>query len=121
MPYVFSTLTADQNYQNYELNANNAPIHTSSVMVKGGSGVANDRLITPLGVMTQVSDSDYEELKKNSSFLGHEKLGFIVVQKKQSEPEKVASGMQLRDKSAPITPSDYAPAKDEQDLRLLVV
>ena len=49
------------------------PIKGHAVLIKGGTGVANNRLITPLGVATEITDFDLEELKKNPSFLEHEK------------------------------------------------
>jgi hypothetical protein len=77
-------------------------------MIKGGTGVANNRLITPLGVATEITEFDLEELKKNPSFLEHEKDGYIVVRDKKADTEKVASGMNLKDESAPMTDADYA-------------
>ena len=109
--YVFSTLANDQLYTNWLQGGNDLPIKGHSVLIKGGTGVANDRLITPLGVSTEITDYDLEELKKNPSFLDHEKNGFITVRNKKAETEKVASDMNLKDESAPMTNSDY---KDEE-------
>lgn len=108
MPYVFSTTTCDQRYQNYTWNdPREMPTPTYSVFIKGGTGVANDRLITPIGVMTEITDQDLIELEKNEDFKRHKKAGFIVVQNKKDDPEKVAANMARKDKSAPITESDF--------------
>lgn len=60
MPYIYSTLTCDNAYTIYSDGANGLKVPQGSVIVKGGTGIANDRLITPLGIITSVSE---EELK----------------------------------------------------------
>ena len=105
--YVFSTLANVQLYTKWLQGGGDMPIKGHSVLVKGGTGVANDRLITPLGVSTEITDYDLEELQKNPSFKDHEKNGFIVVKAKKAEAEKVAADMNLKDESAPLTDADY--------------
>ena len=105
--YVFSTLANDQNYTNWIAGGADVPIKGHSVLIKGGTGVANDRLITPLGVSTEITDYDLEELQKNPSFKAHEKEGFVTVKAKKVEVEKVAADMNLKDESAPLTDADY--------------
>jgi hypothetical protein len=110
--YVFSTLANDQNYTNWVKGGGDVPIKGHAVMIKGGTGVANNRLITPLGVATEVTEFDLEELKNNPCFLEHQRDGYIVVKNKKSDTEKVASDMNLKDESAPMTDADYA-SEDE--------
>lgn len=105
--YVFSTLATDQIYQNWMAAPSGMPAAGHSVFVKGGTGVANERLITPIGVMTEISDADYTEMQKNEVFKLHVKNGYVTVQSKKAEPEKVASGMNTKDKSAPKTDADF--------------
>lgn len=105
--YVFSTLANDQLYTNWLQGGGDMPIKGHSVLIKGGTGVANDRLITPLGVSTEITDYDLEELQKNPSFKDHEKNGYMVVRAKKAEAEKVAADMNLKDESAPLTDADY--------------
>jgi len=104
---VFSTLANDQLYQNWLQGGNDMPIKDKGVMIKGGTGVANDRLITPIGVATEIDEAEYEALKKNPVFLQHEKDGFLSVSKKPTVVEKVVPDMNLKDKSAPLTASDF--------------
>ena len=106
--YVYSTLANDQSYTNWIPGGGNMPVESHSVFIKGGTGVANDRLITPLGVMTEVTDHDIDELRKNPVFVQHEKDGFVSISIKKADTEKVASSMNLKDESAPMTDSDYA-------------
>jgi len=106
--YVYSTLANDQSYTNWIKGGGDVPLESHSVFIKGGTGVANDRLVTPLGVMTEVTDHDIDELRKNAVFVQHEKDGFVSISLKKADTEKVASSMNLKDESAPLTDSDYA-------------
>jgi len=110
MAYVYSTLTCDNLYHNYErsatANAMEPGIITGSVLIKGGTGVANKHLFTPLGVVTQVSDEQLDFLKKDKNFQEHVKNGFITFDKAKVEPEVAAGKMATRDESAPLVPED---------------
>lgn len=105
--YVFSTLANDQMYTNWEKGGNDVPIKGFQCLIKGGTGVANKRLVTPLGVATEITDEELGELEKNPSFVDHKKNGFITVRSKKAEAEKVATDMNLKDESAPMTNADY--------------
>ena len=105
--YAFSTLANDQIYTNWLVGGGDMPVKGHAVFIKGGTGVANDRLITSFGVVTEITDYDLEELQKNPSFKEHEKNGFILVKAKKAEAEKVATDMNLKDESAPLTDADY--------------
>ncbi|OBX10407.1 hypothetical protein QV09_05505 [Gallibacterium salpingitidis] len=118
MPYVYSTLTSDNTYVIYADGGADLKIKTHQITIKGGTGIANDRLITPLGVATQVSDDDLALLEKNAVFKTHKEHGFIVVQTsgKEADAEKVASDMETRDESSPITPSHYETGNDDVEV-----
>jgi hypothetical protein len=105
--YVFSTLANDQRYTNWLKGGADMPVKGHSVLIQGGTGVANDRFITPLGVATEVSDLDLEELEKNQVFTKHKADGFITIRTKKADAEKVASDMNMKDKSAPLTPASF--------------
>jgi len=105
--HVFSTLANDQRYVNYASNPEGIPTPTSDILIKGGAGVANDRLITPQGVHTEVTEEALAELEKNPVFAVHKRNGFITVQSRRADPDKVATDMNAKDKSRPFTPADY--------------
>lgn len=110
MPYVYSTLTCDNEYAAYVKTGDREQQRvTHSVLIKGGHGVINKNFLTPQGVATEVSDEDLEFLKGVPAFQEHEQRGFITYDKKKVETEKVAVNMKGRDKSAQIVPSDYEP------------
>lgn len=106
--YVFSTLANDQKYTNWADGGGGTNIETGSVLIRGGAGVANERIITPLGVSTEIDEDQLEILEKNSDYQRHVKLGFIKTQAKHSDPEKVAADMNRADASAPLTPTAVA-------------
>lgn len=102
--YVFSTLSNDQTYRSFSTDTPGVLTPTHSVEIKGGAGVANKRLITPLGVATEVSEDDLAFLKAHKCFQIHEKNGFIAVRAKSADVEKVAADMARNDGCAPFTP-----------------
>lgn len=114
--YVFSTLANDQNYTNWHKGGADLPVKGHSVLIKGGTGVANDRLITPIGVSTEISEHDLEELQRNPQFKQHQENGFLVVKSKNADVEKIASDMNLDDESAPLTDADYKTDEDKPKL-----
>lgn len=106
--YVYSTLSCDTGYATYKKGGGDLPIVEHIVFIKGGAGVANDRFITPLGVATGVSNEEAELLEQNEVFRLHRENGFITMQKKQVDVEKVVADMVGRDVSAPIVPEDFS-------------
>lgn len=106
--YIYSTLTNDYAYTNWHPPASeNDPTREIQFqcLIKGGANRANDRLITPKGVRTEVTEQQHDELHKNTTFQKHLKQGFILVMTSKEDPEEVATaGMKARDGSAPLTP-----------------
>jgi hypothetical protein len=125
MQYVYSTATCPISYVQYAPTSENESERRSrggtshnrvikKVTINGGHGVANKVLFTPKGVVTQVSDDDFEFLMQNESFKTHMARGYMTVDKKKVEPEKRAKNMADKDGSAPLTPKDFE--KGENDL-----
>lgn len=109
--HVFSTLANDQRYVNYASNPEGIPLPTSDILIRGGAGIANERLITPLGVHTEIPEEHLAALEQNPVFIKHKQNGFITVQARRADPEKVATDMNAKDKSKPLTPADYLDAQ----------
>jgi hypothetical protein len=112
--YVYSTLANDQQYIDWRGGGGDMPIRGRAVLVKGGTGVANARIVTPLGVATEISAEDAAFLETNPLFKLHAQNGHVTIQRKKDDPEKVASDMNLKDPAAPKTPADYADAAQGQ-------
>lgn len=104
--FIFSTLASDVAYTNHEQGGGDMPIAQPSVVIKGGAGVANDRIVTPRGVATEVTEQQVEYLRQNEIFKLHEKNGFVMVSESYADPDDVAADMTGRDNSAPIVPQD---------------
>lgn len=106
--YVFSTLTAGQDYTLYEVNPSGVNMVKAVVSIKGGANLPDKHLITPLGVVTEVTDDELAILNRIDDFKRHKELGFITVQERKDDVEAVVADMEQRDESAPLTPNDYA-------------
>lgn len=113
MPYVFSTLPADMTYTSWAAAGEGVPkVMDKSVFIKGGAGVAQKPkpgtdIWTPCAIATEISDDDLALCEKDPVFQMHKKNGYIVVQSKNSDVEKVAVNMNRRDNSSPMTEADY--------------
>jgi hypothetical protein len=109
MPFVCSTATNSAYYCEYAKGGADVPVLKKKVLIKGGANIGGKSLVTPRGVVTEVTQEDLDFLLKNDAFNRHVKNGFLTVveQKKQPEAEKVAKDMQPADASAPLTDTDY--------------
>lgn len=110
MNYVYSTLTCDNAYTVYEKTTGGLTIPKAEVVINGGTGLANKHLITPLGMVTNITDDELAMLKENPVFIEHVKNGFLIVQEggKAEDAEKVASDMSTDSGSSPLTEQDVA-------------
>ncbi len=106
--YVYSTLTADNKYNLFAKGGADVPTIEKSATIKGGANVANDKIMTPRGVVTTVSSDDLEMLKKNPVFKQHCDNGFIHFEVTKMDAEVAADNMSPKDNSAPIVPQDFS-------------
>jgi hypothetical protein len=109
--FVYSTLTADNLYGPYKPGGADLPIREGMVLIKGGANVAgpSKHLVTPLGVVTEITHEQLALLRADVTFLAHERNGFITVSENKTDADHVAADMEGRDESAPMTPEDVAP------------
>ena len=91
--YVFSTLASDVAYTNHAAGGGDMPIDLPPVTIKGGAGIANERIVTPRGVATEVTEEQVEYLRQNEIFKLHEKNGFVMVSESAGDPDTVAADM----------------------------
>ena len=106
MPHIFSTLTANNIYQDWT-DVGGMQQAGRKVLIRGGANVADKHFITPMGVPTEVTDEELAFLETHEGFLNHKKLGFVSVQKKKADVEAVVQDMTKKDKSAPLTDADF--------------
>lgn len=107
--YVYSTLSAPQEYTTYHSGAADLPQAVQSVFIAGGANVADKRLVTPRGVVTKVTDEELKALETNEVFKLHKANGFISVGAAKKDPEVVAADMTSRDDAAPLVDGDFDP------------
>ncbi|WP_237386220.1 hypothetical protein [Xenorhabdus sp. Sc-CR9] len=101
--YVYCTLSNDQNYA----------VRDGTVFIHGQANIMTKAMHTPRGRVTEVSAEQYAQLKDNHVFQLHKENGFITVESRKADPEKVASDMEASDQSAPDTPESLeAEGKD---------
>lgn len=107
MPYVLSKLANTQVYTQYAKDvANNINIVKEQVTIKGGADVTTKNLITPDGVVTQVTRDQLEILKANRDFQRHLETGHIKYFEFEPKIDKEVDKME-KDNSKPLTPDDY--------------
>jgi len=108
MPYIYSTLTASQNFVEWK-ETSDLPIAARKITILGGHGVINKQIVTPRGVVTKVSDKDMEFLKTYPPFLKMVEEGFLSYEdKKNVDVEKKIVHMNLKgDNSRQLTPAEF--------------
>lgn len=104
MPYITSTMSNSVNYAVYGKSAGGLPIVVKEITINGGSNVINKTLVTPQGVVTQVSDADLELLEAHPVFKMHMENGYLKVHRLAKEN---TSGLEEKDNSAQRVDSDY--------------
>lgn len=111
--YVYSTLSADVRYCAHEQGGADVQVPRDGILIKGGAGVIDKRLLTPEGaIVTTIDADDLEQLRGDEVFKLHEANGYIKVSEHKEDGEKVAGqDMETRDASAQLTPQDYEPEK----------
>lgn len=106
--YVYSTLSCPQRYVKWtEAAPGSVPREERAILIQGGANVANRNLITPRGVVTEITDEEYALLKQNPLFNTHVTNGHIAVEERKADVDKVVSGMESRSPDAPLTPGDF--------------
>lgn len=108
MKIILSTLTGAQDYVFYDCSSNAVNKVCKTIHIEGGSNLANKNLVTPQGVVTEISDDDCELLKTHPIFKLHFDNGFVKIVDSEKETEKAKQDLQKEDLSAPLTPSSYA-------------
>lgn len=121
--FVYSTLTSHQKYVKWKILPNGMQVHDGFVLIHGGANVATGsapKVLTPRGIVTEVSDEEMALLQNDMTFKRHEANGFIHVQTVQDRPEKVAEKhMEARDDSAPLTPQILAEKAKDNDAKMV--
>jgi hypothetical protein len=106
--YVYSTLAASVNYDNYSQGGGDVPVSGEPIVIQGGANIPDKYMRTPDGaVITPVTEEQLAALELNPVFRLHKDNGFIKVSDKKQDGEKAAADMESRDQSAPLVDADF--------------
>ena len=105
--HVYSKLAASVNYTEWLRGGADVNTKGRVVHIEGGANVITKSLVTPLGVHTEISEDDANFLRNDEHFKEHEKNGFVTIQERFVDIEKIVVDMGDKvDKSAPLTTAD---------------
>src|SRR5699024_9613354 len=108
--YIYSTLASDQVYvergQNRQI--------VASVFIAGQANIPNKHMLTSRGVSTKVSAEEKAVLENNKVFQLHRENGFITIESKKANVDKVADSMNNNDPAQPDTEARLDAMKKEK-------
>lgn len=110
MLYIVSTMSSSVEYCNYDTSRKDINVLLDSVVIKGGTGVADKKTLICAegGIITPITEQQFEWLKNNPLFKHHQNNGFLKVVKSKSEAERQADKPELlKDKSAQLKDKDF--------------
>lgn len=116
MPVIYSTLSNSNTYIEWLNVGGDIKVKGQEITIAGGAGIADKHLITPYGKATTVTNEELKTLESIPQFNEHVKQGWLMVQLDgvKDDVEKVALDMASRDKSSPVTPSNYENQKGDE-------
>lgn len=108
MKYIVSRASQDNEYIVWETTPNGIKRVKKSVLIKGGANVIDKTTKTaPNGVITEVSDEDYELLAEHSAFQRHVERGFVEVMKEEKKAKETSKKKGKKDGGSQLTPEDF--------------
>lgn len=109
MKMILSTLTEPQSVAITKKGDNGALVIVKRIHINGGANKIDRRtLVTPQGVVTELTDADFELLKQTDFYQRMEKRGHIrPVETKETAEDPAKAGMASKDNSAQKTEADY--------------
>lgn len=120
--YIASTLASGNIYTNYAKGGADMPVVAlvdgrEGVFIEGGAGIANRLLVTPEGVITEVTAEQLDYLQANEIFKLHQKNGFVKILSGSREPNEVAAtgDMNKADASRQLTEGDLVDPDTKSD------
>jgi hypothetical protein len=102
--YIYSTSSSDQKFNLFhKLEKGDVPKIAGFVVIKGKANVANKNLITESGVVTKITDKEFDMLGKVEAFKKMLKSGFMTHDAKRLEAGDVAKErLEAKDAAAPL-------------------
>lgn len=114
--YITSRLAGGVDYAFYKKNPGGINIVDKTISIKGGSDVVDKKtLITPMGVVTELSKDDFDLLKTHPVFKTHLENGYITIKDNEKAAEKAGEKLEI-DKSSQITEEDYEKGNEKKQM-----
>lgn len=109
MKMILSTLTSPQDVVLTKKTDNGALSVVKTITLKGGANVIDRHtLVTPQGVITELSDADFDLLKQTAFYKRMESRGYLrPVETKDTAEDTKKAGMERKDNSAQKTEEDF--------------
>jgi len=107
--HVYSTLSTPQKFTVWEPPRMDGMLPTliCEVLIKGGAGIASKNLITPQGVHTAITQEEFDAISTLASFQKFVDDGYIRVEGKKYDIDRMVGDMNPRDPGGPLTPADF--------------
>lgn len=105
--YVYCTLANHQRYVERDASHN----VVASVFIAGRANVPDKHMLTPRGVSTEVTDEELAVLRKNKVFKLHEENGYVTVDSRKADANKVSDSMNGSDPSQTDTEASLVASK----------
>lgn len=114
--FITSRLAGGVDYAFYEKSPAGINVVRKTISIKGGSDVIDKRtLLTPQGVVTELSKDDLDELKTHPVFRMHLENGYITINDNEKTANKAGEKLEV-DKSAQITDEDYENGNEKKQM-----
>lgn len=109
MKLILSTLSSPNRLVFTQNRANGSKEVVKSILINGGANVVDKRtMITPAGVITELTDEEYAMVISSAWYKRQNAGGFVrPVESKSEAEEPKKKGMKSKDNSAQKTDSDY--------------
>ena len=107
--FIVSRASQDNEYIIWTTTTNGQKQAQKSILIKGGANVMDKHtMTTPNGVVTEISDADWEILKEHTAFKRHMARGFMEVLKEEKKARKSSKEKtDKKDGGAQLTPKDF--------------
>lgn len=114
--FITSRLAGGVDYAFYEKGPNGINKVVKTISIKGGSDVVNKTtLLTPQGVVTELSKADLDELKTHPVFKMHLENGYVTINDNEKAAVKAGEKLEV-DKSSQITDEDYENGNEKKQM-----
>jgi len=107
--FIVSRASQDNEYVVWGSTPNGTRTVKKSILIKGGAHVMDKTtMTTPEGVVTEVSDEDWELLKEHTAFKRHMDRGFMEIMKEEKKARETSKKKSSKkDGGAQLTPKDF--------------